>query len=154
MLGNALILTSLWGKHHNIPGYQNKLKLLVDHGAPLNATDGQGAQAIHAASIRGDSTSLHELILLGANIHAADALGRQPLHYAAMTQNLEALRFLISKGANINAKDGNGLLAVDHVSQVASLKGHTARAILQAPTEKEQRRKTQRKTKNGQRNEL
>eukprot|EP00747_Dinoflagellata_sp_TGD_P159188 gnl/TRDRNA2_/TRDRNA2_177874_c0_seq10.p1 gnl/TRDRNA2_/TRDRNA2_177874_c0~~gnl/TRDRNA2_/TRDRNA2_177874_c0_seq10.p1 ORF type:complete len:148 (-),score=26.47 gnl/TRDRNA2_/TRDRNA2_177874_c0_seq10:174-617(-) len=147
MLGNALILASLYGNHHN------KLKLLVDHGAPLNATDGQGAQAIHAASIA-DLNSLHELILLGANIHAADALGRQPLHYAAMTQNLEALRFLISKGANINAKDGNGLLAVDHVSQVASLKGHTARAILQAPTEKEQRRKTQRKTKNGQRNEL
>eukprot|EP00747_Dinoflagellata_sp_TGD_P159233 gnl/TRDRNA2_/TRDRNA2_177874_c0_seq54.p1 gnl/TRDRNA2_/TRDRNA2_177874_c0~~gnl/TRDRNA2_/TRDRNA2_177874_c0_seq54.p1 ORF type:complete len:143 (-),score=26.60 gnl/TRDRNA2_/TRDRNA2_177874_c0_seq54:174-602(-) len=142
MLGNALILASLYGNHHN------KLKLLVDHGAPLNATDGQGAQAIHAASIA-DLNSLHELILLGANIHAADASGQQPLHFAAATGSMETLRLLLSKGANKNAKDGSGLLAVDHVSQGASLQGHAARAILQPATEKEQRQK-----KHRQRNEL
>eukprot|EP00747_Dinoflagellata_sp_TGD_P159228 gnl/TRDRNA2_/TRDRNA2_177874_c0_seq5.p1 gnl/TRDRNA2_/TRDRNA2_177874_c0~~gnl/TRDRNA2_/TRDRNA2_177874_c0_seq5.p1 ORF type:complete len:143 (-),score=28.77 gnl/TRDRNA2_/TRDRNA2_177874_c0_seq5:170-598(-) len=142
MLGNALILASLYGNHHN------KLKLLVDHGAPLNATDGQGAQAIHAASIA-DLNSLHELILLGANIHAADASGRQPLHYAAATEdNLETLRFLLSKGANANVKDKNGMLAVDHADTDA------ARAILQAATEKEQRRRRKQQKKYRQGNEL
>eukprot|EP00747_Dinoflagellata_sp_TGD_P159194 gnl/TRDRNA2_/TRDRNA2_177874_c0_seq16.p1 gnl/TRDRNA2_/TRDRNA2_177874_c0~~gnl/TRDRNA2_/TRDRNA2_177874_c0_seq16.p1 ORF type:complete len:149 (-),score=27.45 gnl/TRDRNA2_/TRDRNA2_177874_c0_seq16:170-616(-) len=148
MLGNALILASLYGNHHN------KLKLLVDHGAPLNATDGQGAQAIHAASIA-DLNSLHELILLGANIHAADASGRQPLHYAAATEdNLETLRFLLSKGADANARDGSGLLALDHVPEAASMETHVARAILQAATEKEQRRRRKQQKKYRQGNEL
>jgi uncharacterized protein len=75
---------------------------LVKQGASVNATEGDGATALHWASYR-DSIELVDLLLgAGAKINAANDLGATPLWIAAVNGSAPMVRRLLQGGADPN----------------------------------------------------
>ena len=57
------------------------VRMLVEHGADVNASDGWGAAPIHSAAVWGNADIVAYLIAHGANVNADDD-GASPLGYA------------------------------------------------------------------------
>jgi hypothetical protein len=98
-------------------------RLLVDHGARVDARDAQGRPMVHlAATDLGLWTlpKLHLLAVSGADFQARDARGRTALHAAAECGNVEAVTVLIGKGLDIYARDSEGKTPMDLARESAS----------------------------------
>ena len=75
---------------------------LVKQGANVNASEGDGATALHWASYR-DSIALVDLLLgAGAKINTANDLGATPLWIAAVNGSAPMVRRLLQGGADPN----------------------------------------------------
>ena len=112
-----------------------QIRLLLDHGADVNARDEQGltplrvavlqdktdvAQALLATGATLDSDLLHvavehcgaemiRVLIAGkAAINTVDDQGATPLHLAVSEGRLTHVHALIDAGANVNAVDGSG----------------------------------------------
>jgi len=99
------------------------VKILVENGANMNASDDDGQTPLHLAVI-----ALHEvvedekrefyremiryLILSGANPNAADLSGVVPLHQAAEIGDVALAEIFIENGAWVDMRDGEGENAV------------------------------------------
>ncbi len=59
------------------------LRLLVEHGANVNAANGRGETALHAAARQGSNAIVRALVELGADLNATDSSGKTPLDLAA-----------------------------------------------------------------------
>lgn len=110
------------------------VKLLLTHGADINAQIALGLTPLgravnrdnlqmvkfliaHGADAKKDVTALHEaiykgnkkmielLITHGADINAKDGTGETLLHVAARSGKKETVKLLLAKGANVLAKD-------------------------------------------------
>ena len=57
-------------------------RMLIEHGADVNATQQQAVVPLHAAAMNGDAEILHELLKHGAEKHRRDANGKSALDYA------------------------------------------------------------------------
>ena len=80
-------------------------RLLIEHGAEVDARDEFGTTPLHAAVVRGSLDVVRLLIELGADIEAKSADGVTPLHVAAFYNLLGVARILIEKGANTEGID-------------------------------------------------
>jgi len=79
------------------------LKLLIDHGAPINAINGYGASALMWAASQTANVKL--LVDRGADVNARASDGVTPLVAAARLDNPEAMRILLAAGADTNAQE-------------------------------------------------
>jgi len=89
------------------------VKLLVEHGADLNAVDklegfiftggGEATPLIEAAKTR-DLRTVQYLLDRGANVNAADHMGCTALTEAALRGSVEIAKLLIERGAEVNVK--------------------------------------------------
>ena len=90
------------------------IRMLLDHGADVDARGLMGMTALHAACNRGDVACIHELMARGAQIEARDSeTEATPLTMAANCNHSEIVKTLIGVyNASINAsnKDGNSAL--------------------------------------------
>ncbi|KAI9890873.1 MAG: hypothetical protein M1814_003512 [Vezdaea aestivalis] len=84
------------------------VKLLVKHGANVNAASSSSKRAPNLASSRGNCSSIYELVKSGACIEAKDKVGRTPLHLATLSDHPQAMATLLDLGANVNAADSQG----------------------------------------------
>ncbi len=104
------------------------IRLLLDHGADVNATDESGAtmleksfnsseEAVRLLISRGAAVPksfvrstkvIAQLLDAGAAIDAVDKSGRTPLRVAAGYEHPDSTRVLLSYGANLNARDDSG----------------------------------------------
>jgi uncharacterized protein len=75
-------------------------KVLLDHGASINGTDGAETPLIGSASLSAPLVS-KVLINAGADIHAVSIFGANALHWAAYVGTPDVVRELIGAGANI-----------------------------------------------------
>src|SRR5438105_14985800 len=85
-------------------GDKDALRALLQKGANVNATEGDGTTALHWASYRDDIESADLLIRAGAKVNAANDLGATPLWTAAQNGSEAMVRRLLEGGANADAK--------------------------------------------------
>jgi uncharacterized protein len=85
-------------KHQNKDAIQALLKQRID----VNATEGDGATALHWAAHRNDVETVGELLRRGANVNAANDLGVTPLSLACLNANAAVAEKLLAAGANPN----------------------------------------------------
>ncbi|CAL4116982.1 unnamed protein product [Meganyctiphanes norvegica] len=84
------------------------LNLLLDAGAPLEATDKFGATALHVATGTQQSDCLGELLKRGAFIDARDRNRKTAIHYAAHNNSPECLDLLLTNGCSRDVADNEG----------------------------------------------
>jgi ankyrin repeat protein len=89
------------------------VRLLLDKGADIDATDRQGFTPLAWAAQKGSAKVVALLLDQGAKVDAKDAFGRTPLMKAASTACLSCVRALIEKGADPNLADDQGKTALD-----------------------------------------
>jgi len=96
------------------------IRLLVEHGADLEAVDSNGYTPLRWAA---GCESYHKLDLLselGANLEAADRDGNTALHDLAREAAPDTVRLLVERGANVNARNAWGATPL-HVAAQRSL---------------------------------
>src|SRR5262245_28030050 len=107
-------------------GDQEALRSLRQKRANGNATEGDGATALHWAGYRDDLEAADLLIRAGAKVNAANDLGATPLWTACQNGSEAMVRRLLAAGANPNAK----LLSGETLVMVAARVGN-ARVVEQ-----------------------
>jgi len=83
-------------------GDGNALRALLQKGANVNETEGDGATALHWASYRDDLQSADVLLKAGAKVNAANDLGATALWAAAQNGSTAMVKRLLDGGANPN----------------------------------------------------
>jgi ankyrin repeat protein len=87
-------------------GHDDAVRLLIDHGAPLDAhsTNAMRNTPLHAA-LAGTTLPLlvRRLVFAGADVSARDAAGNTPLHLAASRGNDPLCELFLTRGANVHA---------------------------------------------------
>ena len=97
-------------------------KVLIVHGANVNATDTLGLISLHDAAAFNKSKMVRLLLDKGADVHAKDRNGETPLHHAVYGNAVGAAKLLIANGAHVHSRDNAGKTPWD----VAKEKSHTA----------------------------
>jgi ankyrin repeat protein len=88
-------------------------RLLIDHGADINATEERvGFTALLLAIDYGKTEICKLLIDKGADLDIKDNEGKTALMLAVKKDNLEICRLLVEAGADPRLKDANGLTAL------------------------------------------
>jgi ankyrin repeat protein len=104
-------------------------KVLIDHGADINARTKTGFTALTFAAQSGDVKSAEMMIAAGANVNEATLDGITPLLRASASGQESVLLLLLNKGADPNASDVNGYTAL-HFSAARRNRVESVRALL------------------------
>jgi len=96
------------------------LKLLIDKGSDVTASDDGGRTPLHLALMKGHEVVARLLIDKGADVTAADKAGWTPLDRASEKGHMGLAQLLIEKGADATAADEFGWTPL----HVASSSGH------------------------------
>ncbi|KAL1967140.1 hypothetical protein VTN77DRAFT_3431 [Rasamsonia byssochlamydoides] len=81
------------------------MRLLLEKGATVNATDDNGQTPLHWAASRGMIEVMKLLLEREAFINAKDNVGETPLLKAVMADKKDAVELLLSNGAELGARD-------------------------------------------------
>ncbi len=139
-LGNAALILAA-----RKAGNSGTVKLLLDHGADVNATNLYGATALMAATAAEDESSVRLLLDHGADVNARPNMntdgfiwggGRTALMWAAFLGNEPLVKTLLERGANVGQ-----FTVVGGALEQAAWGGHTgvARLLLAAGAEVDRR---------------
>lgn len=95
---------------HDVSFRQEKVKLLLRHGAGVNCQDVYGKTPMHYlsshTSVETEVCAVIEMLIEnGADIEMRDSLGRTPIHYVRSPMVLD---MLANNGAGIEARDSQG----------------------------------------------
>jgi len=103
------------------------LRLLLQHGADINAIGGTGNEsartALHRAVTQGDVAVAEFLLAHGANANRDCSKMDTPLMLAAQNRDTRLLQLLLERGATVEVKTGDGLTALMYAVQYSSDKG-------------------------------
>jgi ankyrin repeat protein len=91
---------------------ESLVKLLLDHGAEITATDNTGCTALHEAAMSGEDSVAKLLLDHSAEITATDDTGQTVLHEAAASGKDSVVKLLLDHGAEITATDSVGRTAL------------------------------------------
>ncbi|XP_044739630.1 serine/threonine-protein phosphatase 6 regulatory ankyrin repeat subunit C-like [Chrysoperla carnea] len=95
-------------------------KLLLNHGANVDAETRGGWTALHFAVYNGYSQVVEVLLEYNANVNVREKKNLEtPLHMSARRKNVEICEMLLNKGDDVDAGERNGLTAL----HIATLEG-------------------------------
>lgn len=94
-------------------GLQDRVEILLEHGAQVGLQDARGATALHHAAGAGHEAAARKLIESGAALDVSDAEGWTPLMHAAAEGHKELVELLLDEGAVPGSTDKAGHTAVD-----------------------------------------
>lgn len=87
-----------------VSGNEKLIRLLVQHGADVNARDPQGGTALaHAVGHQEKTKPVKVLLELGADPNLADNEGRTPIYWAACVGLMSMVKELKKAGATVDA---------------------------------------------------
>eukprot|EP00930_Biecheleria_cincta_P097052 TRINITY_DN8878_c0_g3_i4.p1 TRINITY_DN8878_c0_g3~~TRINITY_DN8878_c0_g3_i4.p1 ORF type:complete len:431 (-),score=87.69 TRINITY_DN8878_c0_g3_i4:124-1362(-) len=89
-------------------GHAEKITLLLQAKADVNAKDQRCYTPMHSAACYGQTEALTLLAQATADVNAKDRLGSTPMHWAASEGKTEALTLLAQAKADVNAKNQCG----------------------------------------------
>ncbi len=84
-------------------GYTDVAKEMISKGIDVNATDFDGATALHRAARWGSNGVVELLISNHANVNATSSDGKTPLHAALRQNHRGIVELLVAGGANLDA---------------------------------------------------
>jgi ankyrin repeat protein len=94
-------------------GDVESVRSLLQQGADVNASQGDGMTALHWAALAGDGELAEMLLYAGANVNATTRLGAYtPLLLASKVGASEVVKKLLDSGANPNDATTNGTTAL------------------------------------------
>src|SRR5258706_4259760 len=89
-------------------GQMEVVRSLLDKGAAIEATDGDGQTPLFAAAGLGHEAVAEALLERGASVRVRDRAGRTALHWAVASGSEEMAALLLAYGADPNARDVSG----------------------------------------------
>lgn len=98
---------------------QAMAEMLLNHGAPLEATNVGEITPLHLAAIMQRAAMAKLLLAHGANVNARTKIDQSALHHAALRGDQATLRVLLEHKVNVNERDREGHTAAD----LAALRG-------------------------------
>ena len=97
-----------------------EVQTLIQQGADVNESYGDGMTALHWAAERGDLMVAEVLIAAGASVEAGTRIGHYtPLHMAAKAARPEVVAALVEAGATVNAATTNSGATPLHLAAIA-----------------------------------
>jgi ankyrin repeat protein len=97
-------------------GLDEMIRLLLDHGADLEAADLRDQTALCCAISAQQEKTVELLLGRGANCSFKNRMGESAVHFAAMTGNIAIFRHLLNYGAALNARCSHGT-ALHHAAE-------------------------------------
>jgi ankyrin repeat protein len=94
---------------------------LIDGGADVNASQGDGTTPLHWAVYKVDGDLVAELLERGAKADVTNKYGSSPLAEAVKLGNLELVRQLLDAGANVESPNGDGQTALMLAADIGAL---------------------------------
>lgn len=92
---------------------RDMIRLLIDHGADVNAVRTDGWTPLYTAAYHGQPDMIALLISKGANVRVGNS---EPLRIALSQNKLEAAKVMLEHGADVNGRDGAGRTALELAS--------------------------------------
>ena len=93
-------------------GATERVRQLLDEGAPVDKKNRHGKTALMVASLLGRTEVVQLLLGKGAAVDEKNKHGRTALMYASEGGRTEVVKLLLGKGAAVDAKDKNGRTAL------------------------------------------
>lgn len=95
-------------------------RMLIEHKAPVNATNNQGYTSLHRAAMQSDGLMVAQLLVSRADVAAKNNVGLTPLQSFFYRGNLnsEITRLLVTAGADTSHDCTNACMICDHVATV------------------------------------
>jgi ankyrin repeat protein len=88
-------------------------EILIQHGADVDAANGNGETAAFLAAAEGHKTVVELLNRAKADLNASDHKGNTPLHMAMGAEHFDCARQLLWMGASARSRNVHGLRAED-----------------------------------------
>lgn len=105
-----------------IRGDLEKIRMLLDQGAEVDASDALGRTPLHMAAFYGRPRTTELLLAQHADLNSTDRVGMTPLHAAVLGGSLAEVDLLLGKGANLHAASDTALTPL----HLAAATGQTA----------------------------
>jgi ankyrin repeat protein len=106
-----------------------RVQALLQARVDVNATEGDGATALHWAVYYDDRELVDRLLAAGANVNAANDLAITPLYLASANGHAAIVQALLAKGAAADAASATGVTPLMEAARTGSLEA--VRALLQ-----------------------
>jgi uncharacterized protein len=93
------------------------VRIFLDHGVAVNATDANGSTPLIEATFAGHIDTVNEFLRRGADVNAQDADGWTALMEAASKGRGDVVRILLAHGADARIKNKKGWTALRTTSR-------------------------------------
>lgn len=102
-------------------GSAQLLRLLLKHGAKVNARDSTGSSPLHRAASAGKAEAVRLLVEEGgAKLDVKDKMGATPLFVAIESHNTNIALFLAAKGASLDVATKEGQTPLSIAGEMAN----------------------------------